>query len=75
MLVDATIQRIGGSTFARLPPAVVKKLGLHPGDKVQLSVMKEGITGNELAKRLAKMAPMEVDPDWRLYRGPSSKYD
>ena len=48
MLAEATIQRIGGSTFARLSPEVVKTLGLHAGDKVQLNILKRGMTLGEL---------------------------
>ncbi len=72
MLVDVKIQRIGGSTFARLPPDVVKKLGLHSGDTVQLNILKQGLTLGELK---AYVEPFDLDPNWRDALGPSSKYD
>lgn len=74
MLTEATIQRIGGSTFARLPPSVVKSLKLAPGDTVQISIVKEGLTLNELLRRF-KEHPVWVDPDWAKDRGVMSKVD
>lgn len=62
MLTEATIQRIGGSTFARLSPDVVKALGLHVGDKVQLNILKRGITLGELQRR-ARENPLS--PEWQ----------
>ena len=74
MLTEAKIQRVGGSTFARLSPEVVKKLGLVPGDVVQINIVKEGLTLNELVQRFKKH-PVWVDPDWAKDRGVMSKYD
>ena len=70
---DAVIQRIGGSTFARLPPALVKELGLQDGETVQIHIMREGMT---LADYVAyrKGHPIWFDPDWRKDRG-ASKVD
>jgi antitoxin component of MazEF toxin-antitoxin module len=62
MLTEATIQRIGGSTFARLSPDVVKALGLNVGDKVQLNILKHGITLGEF-QRLADENPLS--PEWK----------
>lgn len=78
MLTEAKIQRIGGSTFARLSPAVVKELGLRDGDKVQLNIVKEGKTLNELLAWV-KDHPMPDEmkqrlKGWREDRG-ISKYD
>lgn len=78
MLTEAKVQRIGGSTFARLPPDVVKKLGLHDGDTVQLNVVKQGKTLNELLAWV-KEHPMPQEmkdrlKGWRDDRG-ISKYD
>lgn len=78
MLTEATIQRIGGSTFARLPPDVVKALGLHAGDKVQLNILRRGITLGEL-QRLAQANPLPPEwkarmKDWKEDRG-FSKHD
>lgn len=79
MLTEAKVQRIGGSTFARLPPDVVKKLGLRDGDSVQLNVVKQGRTLNELLAWV-KEHPMPEDmkarlKDWKKDRGVMSKYD
>lgn len=78
MLTEATIQRIGGSTFARLSPEVVKTLGLQVGDKVQLNILKRGITLGEL-QRWAKENPLSPEwqakmKDWRKHVK-FSKYD
>ncbi|MEK6976137.1 MAG: hypothetical protein AABY18_07330 [Candidatus Thermoplasmatota archaeon] len=62
MLTEAKIQRIGGSTFARLSPELVKSLGLHSGDKVQLNILKRGITGAEFQRR-ADENPLS--PEWK----------
>lgn len=59
MWVEATIQRIGGSTFARLPPKAVKALGLTPGDAVELDIVKRGKTLREILAAAAKM------PRWK----------
>ena len=69
MLTEATIQRIGGSTFARLSPEVVKELGLNVGDKVQLNILKRGITLGEF-QRMADENPLSSEwkaklKDWR----------
>ena len=79
MLTEATIQRIGGSTFARLSPDVVKALGLQAGDKVQLNVVKEGKTLGEFVAWV-KAHPLPDDAKaalrgWNKDRGALSKYD
>lgn len=38
MEVETTVKRIGGSTFALLPPELVRVMGLKSGDKVALDV-------------------------------------
>lgn len=75
MLTEAKIQRVGGSTFARLSPDVVKKLGLRPGDSVQLNIVKDGLTLNDLVARVKAEGPLWVADDWKEALGPSSKYD
>ncbi len=78
MLTEGKVQRIGGSTFIRLPPAVVKSLGLLDGDNVQVNVLKRGKTVGELIA-WAKAHPMPEDmkgrlKGWKEERG-FSKYD
>jgi antitoxin component of MazEF toxin-antitoxin module len=79
MLIDATIQKIGGSTFARLPPDVVRTLGLMPGETVQLNIVKRGITGAQLRRYLEQSpAPAEWKEsatNWRKERPRGSKDD
>ncbi len=48
MAVETTVKRIGGSTFALLPPDLVKSLHLHPGDHVIIDVKRAGSTGQRL---------------------------
>jgi cell wall assembly regulator SMI1 len=79
MLTEGKVQRIGGSTFVRLPPAVVKSLGLHDGDDVQVNIVKEGKTLGELLDWF-KDNPLPDDmkaglKDWKRDRGVLSKYD
>lgn len=65
MSMEALIRRIGGSTFAKLPPAVVKTLGLHAGDVVLIDVRRQGATGSELDAirgKLRKLPPMTERP-------------
>jgi antitoxin component of MazEF toxin-antitoxin module len=52
MLVEATLKRIGGSIFARLPPEIVRTLGLRPGDRITVEVRPvEGTVADVLALR------------------------
>jgi len=60
MAVEAPVRRIGGSTFARLPPDVVKELGLHDGDTVMLEVTKRGKTIGEILALMEAAAPADV---------------
>lgn len=60
--VEAKVRRIGGSTFALLPPEVVKKLYLHDGDTVQLEVTKRGKTGAEILAAFSKLPPSKLPP-------------
>lgn len=48
MPVEARVKRIGGSTFARLPPQLVKSLGLADGDMVNITVTRRGKTLKDL---------------------------
>lgn len=78
MLTEGKVQRIGGSTFARLPPDVVKKLGLRDGDVVQLNVLKHGKTLGEILD-WARAHPLPESmksalKDWKENRA-FSKYD
>lgn len=47
-MTEAVIRRIGGSTFAKLPPALVRSLGLHDGDVVNVEVQRRGATAEQL---------------------------
>lgn len=66
--VEAKVRRIGGSTFALLPPEVVKKLALHEGDTVLLQLTKQGKTLQEIVEALARLpkdeTPPLTDEDW-----------
>lgn len=62
MAVEAPVRRIGGSTFARLPPDVVKELGLHDGDTVMLEVTKRGKTIGEILALMQAGTPGHVLP-------------
>ena len=50
MPIEATIKRIGGSTFALLPPELVKRLDLHSGDVVNIEITRRGMTVDDLRK-------------------------
>jgi antitoxin component of MazEF toxin-antitoxin module len=60
--VEAKVRRIGGSTFALLPPEVVKKLALHDGDTVKLEITKRGKTLGELVEELHRMPKADRPP-------------
>lgn len=62
MAVEAKVRRIGGSTFARLPPDLVKDLALKDGDTVMLEVTKRGKTLGEIIEALRKLPKDDLPP-------------
>lgn len=62
MRIEAKIKRIGGSTFALLPPDVVKALRIVPGNTVQLEIKKRGMTGPELKAFVESLPPWHGPP-------------
>lgn len=38
MEAETTVKRIGGSTFALIPPEVVREMNLKPGERVVIDV-------------------------------------
>lgn len=54
MTVEATIKKIGGSTFALLPPDLVRDLGLAADQKVLIEIRKVGGSGKDLMKLYGK---------------------
>lgn len=54
MAVESRVKRIGGSTFAILPPDLVKELDLHPEDRVLLEVKPLGGTAEEVLRLKGK---------------------
>lgn len=62
MAVEASIKRIGGSTFARLPAELVRQLGIQDGDTVMLELTKRGKTGPELLELFRSMRKEKLSP-------------
>ncbi len=48
MRVETEVKRIGGSTFARLPPELVRSMDLRAGDRIMLDVERVGGTAEDV---------------------------
>lgn len=57
MDAETTVKRIGGSTFALLPPDVVRALNLKADDRIRIDVRRAGATADELLERLRGKIP------------------
>ena len=59
---ETSVRRIGGSTFALIPPDVARDLGLAPGARVVVEVRRRGATGAELMKIFGKYRGKRARP-------------
>ena len=71
MEVEATVKRIGGSVFLRIPPESAKALKLEEGQSVHVEVRPKTWTVGDMVKFFESHKPppdWKPDPNWKFDR-------